>query len=800
MREVFTKLGGKTPHALLLLAALLSACSSSEDRARGYLESGMKLLAAHDNDRAGVEFRNAVKLNKKLVEAWRGLAQVAEAKLQWSDLASVLRTILDLDPNNINERVKLAKIQLLGGSLDEALKLANEAYEIDNRNVSVLTLRAAVLFKIGDHDGATREAKAALAIDQRSAEAAMVLAADRMTAGDAKGALQILDSEPIAETNELGVELFKLNIFEKTKDLKNMEALLHKLAALYPKQVAFRRLLIKTYLDQKLPDEAQREIRAIIAANPSDVDAELDLVRLLFATQGADAARQELVSRVNGGGEAFPFQMALVDIDLPTGNFADAITQVKKLIDSTTSRENSLVAQIKLAQIFIDRKNFDEADGVIADILHKDQRNISALKLRASIRMERGQLEAAIADLREAINDKPQAPDLMLDLATAYERNGTIELAEKQFADATRASGFNPQIGLTYVAFLRRRGSTQRAEDVLVEIASHSPSNIDVLSALAEVKLTRQDWTGAQEIAETIRRLSNDRGIGDQILAAALAGGNKYEESIGVLQHAYEAAPTAIQPMYALVRAFVRAKQTDRATSFLQAVLQANPTSAEAYTLLGAVQLTRNAPDQALKSFKTAIEKQPNNVAGYRALAEFYMEQRKTDEALNTVLAGLKAQPDNGVLRLLQAGIMETKGDYEAAISAYQLMLEEQPGSLIVANNLASILADHRDDKASLDRAKSLVGRLRKSPVPQFKDTLGWVSYREGDYKTALAVLEEASAELPNLALVRYHLGMSYVSSGQPAKASEQLKLALSQTSDRDLEEKIEAALKKIGS
>ena len=50
--------------------------------------------------------------------------------------------------------------------------------------------------------------------------------------------------------------------------------------------------------------------------------------------------------------------------------------------------------------------------------------------------MERGQLDAAIADLRQALDGQPRAADLMLQLAIAYERRGDIELAEKQFAEA----------------------------------------------------------------------------------------------------------------------------------------------------------------------------------------------------------------------------------------------------------------------------------------------------------------------------------------------------------------------------
>ena len=73
-------------------------------------------------------------------------------------------------------------------------------------------------------------------------------------------------------------------------------------------------------------------------------------------------------------------------------------------------------------------------------------------------------------------------------LATAYERSGKIELADKQYSDAMRASNFNPAVGLNYVAFLQRRGSGSRAEDVLADLAGRWPQNKQVLSKLADDK------------------------------------------------------------------------------------------------------------------------------------------------------------------------------------------------------------------------------------------------------------------------------------------------------------------------
>jgi tetratricopeptide (TPR) repeat protein len=336
-----------------------------------------------------------------------------------------------------------------------------------------------------------------------------------------------------------------------------------------------------------------------------------------------------------------------------------------------------------------------------------------------------------------------------------------------------------------------------RAEDILIELASRSPSNIEVLSALAEVRLTRENWVGAQEVADTIRRIGDNRGIADQILGAALVQRKKYDESITVLQGAYAATPGAVQPMFALVNALIRAQKVDRAVAFLQTVLEKDAANAEAHVLLGSTYLLRNAPDQAAKSFETAIARQPKNMIGYRALADLQLRQNKIDDALKTVGAGLREKPDSFVMRLMLASVRELKGENESAIAVYEQLLKEQSGSMIVTNNLASLLSEHRADKASLERAYSLAAGLRKAQVPQFKDTLGWVHYQRGEHKAAAALLEEAVTELPDIALVQYHLGMNYAALGETAKASEHLRKALELAPARGgVEEKIRAALK----
>ncbi len=776
----------------------LSEPGSPDDRAQVYYEHGVKLAEQHDYARAAIELRNALRTKNNMLAAWRLLAQIEESTQHWGDLIRSLQSIVRLAPGDVGARIKLVKLLALSGQVYQALELINVDNDVDSQNAKILGLKAAIYYKLNDKFAAVREAQKTLALDPGNADALVVLATERRASGDPKGALQILAKATSIEGADLGVELLKLKIFEELGDMQQFESLLRNLARAHPEQIAFQKQLVKFYVDRNRGADAEKELRAMVEANPSNPEAELDLVHFLYASKGPNAARQELVGRIDAGGEVFEYQIALADFDFSQGNFADAEQRVQNLVSRARSTDQTVAAQIKLAEMAFKRNKIDAAEALVSEILRKDSRNTNALKVRASVRIVRGEFDLAINDLQQALSDQPRSSEILLLLGLAYERSGSVGLAEKQYADAVRISNFNSNVGLNYVSFLLRRGNIDRAEQFLTELSKRSPRNLEILSALAQVELKRGDWAAAQGVADSIRNTSGGRIIGDQFLGAALLGQQKYDESISIFQSVVNEAPSAVQPMIALVRALVRAQKADKAMAFVQSILRANPDNAEAQVLMGEVQIATGARNQALESFELAIQKQPKNAAGYQALASLYASEKNYDKAITVIQSGLQMQPDSINLQLAIADAFEHTHQYEAAISAYEQILRKQPGSMIVANNLASLLSDHRNDKASLERARILAASLRDTQIAQFKDTLGWVSYRRDDYVTAVPLLEKAAAALPNIALVRYHLAMSYIALRQTTKASEQLRAALSLSPDSDLERKIQDALGKL--
>lgn len=787
---------------LVLAVIFLAGCGSPEQRAQEYYESGMALIGKNDDLAARLELLKAVKYKSDKVEVWRALAGIDE-RTKANSLFLDLRRIVELDPNDIDARVKLARMMVAGGAAEPAIKILDAANEGDKPNAALHAVRALAHVKMNDPAAAIREAQRAYDIDPTNIDAVTLLASKKVAEGDSGGALKMLDAVPpqAQDADRLRATRLRIDILVRKGELAEAEKLVRQLMADYPQDASYRTQLIQILTAQRKFDDAEKELRARVAASPSDSKLGLDLVRFLNTFKSADAARTELESRIKSGGEVFDYKFALAELDFVKSRQSDAIAQLQKLLPEVADNpERKLKVQVRLAEMLLATGDKATAEPLISEVLSKDRRNAGALRLRAALSLDKGQTDSAIADLREALADQPKSPELLIALALAYEQSGKPELADRQYADALKNSNLNIEVALRYVAFLQRRSDAARAEDVLTEVVARYPGNLQALSSLAQVKLSRQNWDGALAIATTIAAHKDGRVVADQVKAAAYAGQQRIGESIAALEDARKAVPEAIQPAVALASAYIRAERAADAATVLQEMNKRYPDNAELLVMLGQTQLAQKKDQDAIASFHEAIKLKPKDPSGYSALSDYYVRAKNYDAASGVLQAGLKENPQNIALRISSAGLQILKNDNEAAISQYESILKDQPQaqSPIVVNNLASLLLDTRSDKGSWDRAAALAETLKASNVPQFQDTLGWARFRQGDIKSAITLLEPAAAKLPNLSSVHYHLGLAYAADGQAQKAKEELDIAAKLEPDgTELKKSIQDALKK---
>lgn len=114
-------------------------------------------------------------------------------------------------------------------------------------------------------------------------------------------------------------------------------------------------------------------------------------------------------------------------------------------------------------------------------------------------------------------------------------------------------------------------------------------------------------------------------------------------------------------------------------------------------------------------------------------------------------------------------------GNTSKGIEDYRKATRAYPDDPTPLNNLAYVFAV-ADSKPNLAEARTLAGKAialaqkqnaSEMELGTYQDTLGWVQYRQGDFKGAETSLLNTVSALPRLPEVRYHLAMTYLAQGK---------------------------------
>jgi len=760
---------------------MVAACDSAEERAQSHFDRGLELVEAGADRRAALEFRNALRLNRDLGPARMELGKLQERKGNLSAAGGHYVRAVELMPENAEAQRRAGAILMIGGDLDGSVAYIDEAFRLAPEDPEVLALRASLRLRQGDKEAARADTEAALAIDPDNVLAVSVMTTLIAEAGDLPGAHALLDEQLARNPTELSYHIFKLRLYESTQDVAGVGRQLNRMVDAFPDELQFRRTLAQWRRQTGDLAGAEEDLR--ILAEADGLEGIVRLVQFIVATEGEDAARQELTARVDAaeGDDAAALQETLAEFEIRTGRQDEGVAILKRLIEQSPSADIVNSARLKLALIELAQGDRDAALQLAETVLEEDEENSEALAIRAANAIEDLRTDDAIADLRLARRGDPNNVRYALLEATAHELGGNPSAASERLAAAARLADFNPEVALRYANFLLARNEINAAENALLESLRRNPDNRDVLLRLADLRLSRGDWGGAEEIALKLRSLGDGGGVADRVAAAALQGQGRADEGLAMLERAYSADDADEgAAMRALLTAYVRNGEADRAVEIVENRLAENPGDrlsqlmrAELYVLVGDI-------DSASAQLQRMIDGAPNDALGYVALSRLHLRTGRDAEAREVALAGVAAAPGDQPARLLLAQIHERAGEYDEAIAQYQILHAQNPGATIVANNLASLIAEHQaDDAEALAIAARVAQRLRGYDVPEFQDTVGWIQFLQGDHSAALSMLRPAAAALQNNALVRYHLGEVYAALGEKDLAREELESAL---------------------
>lgn len=773
------------------LALLISACSSPEEKAEKFYEKGMALIES-DPDKARLEFQNALQMKKVMPKAVYALALIAERKGDFKSTYGLMNEVLEREPNNINALVKTGQILLAAGKVDIALERSNKAFSIDKNNVGALNLRAAIQLKLNDPQGAIEYAKSALSKDANSSDAYILLATERLSAKDNTKALEFLDKALTIDEKNLAIHMIRIKVLDDMNKPQEVEQAYQKLTQAFPDKAIIRKSYAQFLIKNNRQADAEKQIRAIADVVP-DLSAKIDVVRFVIATKGPEAGRAELEKYAKKEPNNYEIAFALVNLYQLQNQPQLEEKLLNEIVKTAGNSADGYKAQGMIAYKLIQAGKKEEASKMLNAILDLDKSNGQALTLRAGLALEAKNYDAAIIDLRTVTRDSPTAFNALVMLASAHESSGSPELAEEQYIKAFETSKFSPNYGVPYAQFLMRRKQPERAEKVFEEMLEANPDNASVMRSLAQARIARGDYAGAQALADQAKKINEKNPLADQILGAISAGKNDTEGALTAFKRAHNAAPNDSQPIVAVVRTYLRAGKNNEAIAFIDSVLKDNPHNVDATLIKGQIYLSSGNMQEAQKLFSTVIQSNPKNASAYQQLAIVQQRLNQKEAADKTIQAGLIAIPKGFSLMLTQAGLYEESNRIDDAIKVYEDMLKERPDAEIVNNNLASLLLDFRKDQASIERAYALAKIVKDSQTPQFLDTFGWASFKVGKFDDAEKALKQAIEKMPDTAVFHYHLAKIYIAKSEQELAKQSLQKAVKLAENQQFAQKDDA-------
>jgi tetratricopeptide (TPR) repeat protein len=440
-------------------------------------------------------------------------------------------------------------------------------------------------------------------------------------------------------------------------------------------------------------------------------------------------------------------------------------------------------AKVRIAQLdFADGKR-EEAERRLTEVLKENPRSAEGLILQGKIELAKRHGKEAVQAFRTALRDQPEQAHVQFLLGQAHVITGEALLARESFE---RAVSLHPGLVDSTLALAMldsQNGQTQRARARLREVVKTQRDHLPTIEMLFALDLMAGDWKQAKA---TLAQLRSVAGEGAMIFMAEgklHEAQREFAEAQASFEKAAAATPNAPEPLLALIRLEVAQKQTDRARRRLETLVSMRPDHPYGHGLLGEVLMLSGRQEEAVTHFREATRISPTWVTPWVSWANLSIVRGQPEEAIRILNEGVVANKSSEELYMLMASILSNQGQIEGAITAYESVLRLNPRNIFSANNLASLLVDHKSDAASLERAFALSRDFEKeAPHPLFLDTLGWVRLKMGQPDQALRLLKQAIAKAPDLPTLNYHLGSALYQSGQRIEAKMYLSKALKST------------------
>jgi tetratricopeptide (TPR) repeat protein len=708
--------------AFFLLAVASSGCSKQEDSKETHLSRANDYVAAGQYDKAEKEYGDVLRLAPADPVALRELGVMYQNQGQMPQAYPLLNKAAELLPDDADLQLKLGQSLLVQGDYQQAREAALRSLDKQPGGEEALVLLATTAAGLSD----------------------------------------------IEETRKL-IESMRA----KDQDRPGYHLALGRLA-----------------LAQKDQARAETEFNAALKSDPKSGLAYTALANLYWSRNDLKAADQAFKAAADLASPASPMRLQYAGFKLRTGAAAEA----KSILENINTKAPAyLPASVLLMAMACAEHQDADCTARVQTILARDPMNYDALFRDGLLNMDKGDAAKAAREFEYLSSLYTRNPQVRYQLARAYlqlaaktasevDRRNAVENAEVRLNQALSLDPRLDAATLLLAEIKIQKGSPVAAVDLLKPLVKERPQIAQAHYLLATAYLAQQRADEALAVYRQMTALFPQDPQPSFLAGTMLLAQRQLPAARKAFEQSVEISPDYLPAIERLVDLDIVEQQYAAAMSRVQRLIDKDPKAAQPLALRGKIYLAQRDFAHAEPDLVKAIELDPNLEPAYLLLAQLYVAANKQDQAIEKLNAFVAK--NNDVPALLQlALIQERLKHFEAARDAYEKLLSVNPNFAPALNNLAII---YSDQLGQLDKAYNLAQKAREIAPnePHTADTLGWISFKKGDYSEALRALQEAAAKLPDQPEIQYHLGMAHYMLGEEEPARTALQKAADASAD----------------
>ncbi|NNC87274.1 MAG: tetratricopeptide repeat protein [Akkermansiaceae bacterium] len=500
---------------------------------------------------------------------------------------------------------------------------------------------------------------------------------------------------------------------------------------------------------------AESEAQKALALGPDSYHAHLAIARIREAQGSMKAAETALEDAVEFAPTRSHARIEIANFHLRRGDRAKA-REVLEAIKAATP--GYLPAANSLAMIALRERDLERALKETSHVLARDRSNYDARMLKAQAQLAMGNPTEAVATLEELDAQFPGLPPTKIQLARTYAREGRTGKALATLGHVLERYPMHQEARLLEAQLRLQNGEPAAAIESMSSLLRSEPNLPMARTLLAHAYSAAGRFDEALEIHRA-RTQEFPENPESHIMVGLIERMRGHADAARTaLLRAEELAPGLPLVAAQLIGLDLEAEKPDAARARSERLLEAHPDSAAAHFLKASIEAHVRNWDVAEDTLKKCLQLDPDYGRAYAMLISIYLETERLEEARRELGDFLAKDPDNPAALQRLASIEQQLGDIPAATKNYEAVLAVAPDSSVAQNNLAVLYLAHggRTEEAYQLAMKARVANPDDAAIA---DTLGWIVFHRGEYRRALALLEESSSRLGDNPEVLYHLG-----------------------------------------